>query len=208
VYYRNIEQQNSKDPMEGLSNLIVSTPNRIISTSLVSEYNYHIFCGSSRVDNRDQMSDRFGPKIIKIANLRKFAEEVKAILGARRFLLSCGRLRRPYPQGDQSGRASDSGSDQVRPSHQSQDRQGARPRSAADAARPRRRGDRVAEPMSLVGSAPRFGVPAVGGHDAMGGPGRSSLRDATDLVVRCCKPPLNARAIAIRMQAPMKPAIR
>jgi hypothetical protein len=55
--------------MEGLSNSIVSTPNRIISTSLVSEYNYHIFCGSSRVDNRDQMSDRFGPKIIKLANL-------------------------------------------------------------------------------------------------------------------------------------------
>jgi hypothetical protein len=86
-YYRNIEEQNSKDTMEGLSNLVISTPKRIICTSLVSGYNYCIFCGTSRLDNRDQMSNRFGPKIVKIADLRKFAEEVKAILGARRFFL-------------------------------------------------------------------------------------------------------------------------
>jgi len=35
--------------------------------------------------------------------------------------------------------------------HQSQDRQGARPHSAADAARPRRRGDRVGAPMCANG---------------------------------------------------------
>ena len=37
-------------------------------------------------------------------------------------------------------------SDQVRARDQPQDRQGARPRSAADAARPRRRGDRMSAP--------------------------------------------------------------
>ena len=36
--------------------------------------------------------------------------------------------------------------EQVRAGHQSRDRQGARPRSAADAARPRRRGDRMSAP--------------------------------------------------------------
>ena len=36
--------------------------------------------------------------------------------------------------------------DQVRAGHQPQDRQGARPRRAADAARPRRRGDRMSAP--------------------------------------------------------------
>ena len=36
--------------------------------------------------------------------------------------------------------------DKVRAGHQSQDRQGARPRSSADAARPRRRGDRMSAP--------------------------------------------------------------
>jgi len=34
---------------------------------------------------RDEMSKRFGPHIIRIKNLRAFAEEVQAILGARRF---------------------------------------------------------------------------------------------------------------------------
>ena len=36
--------------------------------------------------------------------------------------------------------------DQVRAGDQSQDREGARPRRAADAARPRRRGDRMSAP--------------------------------------------------------------
>ena len=36
--------------------------------------------------------------------------------------------------------------DQVRAGHQPQDREGARPRRAADAARPRRRGDRMSAP--------------------------------------------------------------
>ena len=36
--------------------------------------------------------------------------------------------------------------DQIRAGDQSQDRQGARPRRAADAARPRRRGDRISAP--------------------------------------------------------------
>ena len=46
--------------------------------------------------------------------------------------------------------------DQVRTRHQPQDRQGARPRSAADAARPRRRGDRMMkrrEFITLLGGA-------------------------------------------------------
>src|SRR5262249_17031146 len=45
--------------------------------------------------------------------------------------------------------------DQIRHGHQSQDRQGARPRYSADAARPRRRGDRMnrREFIALVGGA-------------------------------------------------------
>ena len=48
--------------------------------------------------------------------------------------------------------------DQVRPRHQPQDREGTRPRSAAHAARPRRRGDRVMkrrEFITLLGGAPQ-----------------------------------------------------
>ena len=59
-----------------------------------------------------------------------------------------GRLRRPHPQGREAGRPAGAGADQVRAGDQPQDRQGARPRRAAAAARPRRRGD----PMSAIGT--------------------------------------------------------
>jgi hypothetical protein len=46
-YYRNIEQQNSKNSMEGLSNLTVRTPRHLFGMSLASGYNFGIFCGTS-----------------------------------------------------------------------------------------------------------------------------------------------------------------
>ena len=66
-----------------------------------------------------------------------------------------GRLRRSHPQGREAGRPAGAGADQVRAGHQPQDRQGARPRRAADAARPRRRGDRMKrrEFITLLGGA-------------------------------------------------------
>ena len=54
-----------------------------------------------------------------------------------------GRLCRPHPQGREARRPAGAGADQVRAGDQSQDREGARPHRAADAARPRRRGDRM-----------------------------------------------------------------
>ena len=66
-----------------------------------------------------------------------------------------GRLRRSHPQGREAGRPAGAGADQVRAGDQPQDRQGARPRRAADAARPRRRGDRMKrrEFITLLGGA-------------------------------------------------------
>jgi putative tryptophan/tyrosine transport system substrate-binding protein len=46
-------------------------------------------------------------------------------------------------KGEKPGDLAGAGADQIRAGHQPQDRQGARPRRAADPARPRRRGDRV-----------------------------------------------------------------
>ena len=65
------------------------------------------------------------------------------------------RLRRPDPQGRQARRPARRAADQVRAGHQPRDR-GARPRSPADAARPRRRGDRMIrrrEFITLLGGA-------------------------------------------------------
>jgi ubiquinone/menaquinone biosynthesis C-methylase UbiE len=58
--------------------------------------------------------------------------------------LKHGHLRRQNPQGGKTIRSAGSAGHQIRAGDQPQDRQGARLRSAADAARPRRRGDRVA----------------------------------------------------------------
>jgi hypothetical protein len=84
-YYRSIEQQNSKDTMEGLSNIAIKTPKRLHCMSLASGYNFGIFCGTSNLNRRREMSERFGPRIIKIANIRRFAEEVQSLLGATGF---------------------------------------------------------------------------------------------------------------------------
>ena len=84
-YYRNIENQNSKDAMEGLSNLAIKTPKHLFGMSLASGYNFGIFCGTPNLDRRREMSQRFGPRIIKIADLRQFAEEAQSLLGAKRF---------------------------------------------------------------------------------------------------------------------------
>ena len=55
-------------------------------------------------------------------------------------------LRRPHPQRREAGRPACASADEVRNRDQPQDRQSARARRAADAARPRRRGDRMSAP--------------------------------------------------------------
>src|SRR5215831_17717399 len=66
-----------------------------------------------------------------------------------------GRLRRSHPPGGETRRPAGAGADQIRTGHQSQDREGAGPRSAADAHRRRRRGDRVRRRafLTLLGGA-------------------------------------------------------
>ena len=51
-------------------------------------------------------------------------------------------------KGEKPSESARAGADQIRAGHQSQDREGARPRGAADAARPRRRGDRMIDAAS------------------------------------------------------------
>ena len=64
-------------------------------------------------------------------------------------------LRRQDSAGREARRPAGRAADQVRAGHQPQDRQGARPRRAAVAARPRRRGDRMRrrEFITLLGGA-------------------------------------------------------
>src|SRR5262249_56171037 len=66
------------------------------------------------------------------------------------------RVRRSHPEGREARRPAGDAAGKVRARHQSQDRQNARPRSAAVAPRPRRRGDRMSsrrEFITLLGGA-------------------------------------------------------
>ena len=56
-------------------------------------------------------------------------------------------------RGGETRRPADSAADQIRASHQHQDRSSARPHRSAIAARKRQRGDRVASPLPLLASA-------------------------------------------------------
>jgi hypothetical protein len=60
------------------------------------------------------------------------------------------RLYRPYSQGRQASGLAGGAVEQVRAGHQRRDRQDARPHRAADAARQRRRGDRMTALVSLL----------------------------------------------------------
>jgi hypothetical protein len=84
-FYRDIENQNSKDGMEGLSNIVFQTPKNVWAMSMASGFNFGIFCGTSSLKMRDEMTKQFGPHIVRIANLRAFAEDAQALLGAKRF---------------------------------------------------------------------------------------------------------------------------
>src|SRR5262249_47407604 len=60
-----------------------------------------------------------------------------------RLLPAGGRLCRPHPQGREACQPAGAAAHEVRAGHQPRDRQRTRPRSAGNAARPRRRGDRM-----------------------------------------------------------------
>src|SRR6516164_2750412 len=76
-----------------------------------------------------------------------------------RSLPSDRRVCQPPPQGRQARRSACDAAGQIRAGHQPQDREGTRPRCARQAARPRRRGDRVSPKIkrrafiSLLGAA-------------------------------------------------------
>ena len=71
--------------MEGLANLAIKTPRHLFGLSLAAGYNFGILCGTADLRRQNEMLAKFGPRIVKIANLRAFAEEARSLLGATRF---------------------------------------------------------------------------------------------------------------------------
>src|SRR5262249_19288210 len=76
--------------------------------------------------------------------------------GSERSIPPRGRICRPHPQGREARRSPDPGANQVPVGHQPQDRKDTWSRSPANAARPRRRGDRMIRRrnfITLIGGA-------------------------------------------------------
>jgi hypothetical protein len=84
-YYREIENESSKDPKEGFINIIINSGNRQIFTSLISGFDQYVFCGTYTLEESIYMSRRFGGVVIKIKNLRSFAEKIKNAIGAQKW---------------------------------------------------------------------------------------------------------------------------
>src|SRR5262249_11751701 len=78
-----------------------------------------------------------------------------------------GRLRRQNLQRRQAHRPSRTAADQVRAGDQPQDREGARPHRAADATRPRRRGDRGREFITVIGGVAAWPVSVLAQQSVM-----------------------------------------
>ncbi|AFU69031.1 hypothetical protein P700755_002245 [Psychroflexus torquis ATCC 700755] len=82
-YYREIERDESRDEKEGYSNLVFENLDRQFFTSVISGFNYYILCGTNTLTHEEYMSDQFGDYVMKIKNIKSFAESVKKSIGAK-----------------------------------------------------------------------------------------------------------------------------
>lgn len=82
-YYREIENEKIKDKKEGYSNIIINTDNRQLLASVISGFNYYIFCGTDKLDELEYKSANFGGYIMKINNIKSFATKVMKAIGAK-----------------------------------------------------------------------------------------------------------------------------
>ena len=86
-FYREIEKKESKDEKEGFCNLIILSLDRQIFTSVISGFNYYLFCGSKNLDQFDYMVKNFGDIILKIENISSFANKIQKSIGAKSWQL-------------------------------------------------------------------------------------------------------------------------
>jgi len=81
-YYREIENKESRDEREGYCNLNFENHNQSLFTSVISGFDYFIFCGTHHVDPSKYMHNRFGDYLIEIKDIKSFANAMKIAIGA------------------------------------------------------------------------------------------------------------------------------
>jgi len=85
--YREIENKKIRDEKEGFCNLIIHSANREILTSVISGFNHYVFCGTYKVDESNYMSSNFGNTVIRIKNIKAFADKIQETIGAKKWTL-------------------------------------------------------------------------------------------------------------------------
>ena len=86
-FYREIENKSARDEKEGYSNLIIRSGNRDIFTSILSGFNFYIFCGTSTTNESKFMNENFGDITLQIPSIASFANAVSKSIGAKRWHL-------------------------------------------------------------------------------------------------------------------------
>lgn len=89
-YYHKTENEKIKDDKEGYTTLFINSKTRQFSFSIISGYNYAIFCGTKNKPNdlsNDLMRERFGDYVLKIKNINSFASAVKKAIRSKMFYL-------------------------------------------------------------------------------------------------------------------------
>jgi hypothetical protein len=84
-FYRETENQNIKDRMEGYSHLVINSTHRQFLTTLISGFNFYILCGTINPTMDIEMTNKYGQRLIKILNLNSFAKAIQKSIGATRY---------------------------------------------------------------------------------------------------------------------------
>lgn len=85
-YYQTTENRKIKDSEEGCTTLYIKTNNRELNLSVMSGFNYYIFCGTTNFRQDKLLCDRFGEYLLKI-NINSFAKAVKKAIGAKNYFI-------------------------------------------------------------------------------------------------------------------------
>jgi hypothetical protein len=83
--YSEIENKKIRDVKEGFSNIIIDSGTRQIVVSVISGFNFYIQCGTYNLDASDFMSKNFGSYVIKIKNIKSYANKVQKTIGAKNW---------------------------------------------------------------------------------------------------------------------------